>query len=500
MSEYELSLLRQRGLEARDSKAKRGELRFALPPGYCWDDFGRIEKEPDLRVTDAIELVFRKFRELGSARQVMLWAQDADIKLPVYRQGQGTARRYEWCPVAYHTVLKLLQHPIYAGAYVFGRRQQRTQIKDGKARKTEGHNKLQKHWSVLIKDNHVGYITWDEFVEHQQTLSENAHMQQRTSRKSGRGGKALLSGIVRCGRCGRMMRVSYGTRSSRPHRYSCRNGKDQNGGKLCIGIGGVRVDRAVAAQIIESVSPHAVNAALVAADRVIKADDEIKQTLKRECEEASYEASLAARRHEAVDPDKRLVAQELEARWNVALEQVSELEVKIAELDRDMDLRPDVDREELIALAQDLPSTWNAPDVQPHTKQRLAHVLIREVIIDVCDVSNEVIVIIHWQGGRHTEVRVARARKGRYPDDKHPCPVEVVRTLADHWDDRQLAVTMNRMRCKSADGLTWTAVRVRELRERLGVLFTQEAFACSVRDFGAAQSGDGLRVISLGQR
>lgn len=469
MSEYELSLLRQRGLEARDSKAKRGELRFALPPGYCWDDLGRIEKEPDLRVTDAIELVFRKFRELGSARQVMLWAQDADIKLPVYRQGRGTARRYEWCPVAYHTILKLLQHPIYAGAYVFGRRQQRTQVKDGKARKTEGHNKLQEHWSVLIKDNHAGYITWDEFVEHQQTLSENAHMQQRTSRKSGRGGKALLTGIVRCGRCGRMMRVSYGIRSSNPHRYSCRNGKDQSGGKLCIGIGGVRVDRAVAAQIIEAVSPHAVNAALVAANQVNKADDEIRQTLKRECEEAGYEASLAARRHEAVDPEKRLVAQELEARWNMALERVSELEVKIDELDRETSLRPDIDREELIALAQDLPSTWNAVNVQPHTKQRLAHILIREVIIDICEMSNEVIVIIHWQGGRHTEVRVARARTGRYPDDKRPCPVEVVRKLAEHWDDRQLAVTMNRMRCKSSDGLTWTSVRVRELRERLGV-------------------------------
>ena len=128
-------------------------------------------------------------------------------------------------------------------------------------------------------------------------------MQQRTSRKSGRGGKALLTGIVRCGRCGRMMRVSYGIRSSSPHRYSCRNGKDQNGGKLCIGIGGVRVDRAVAAQIIESVSPHAINAALVAANRVNMVDDEIRQTLKRECEEAGYEASLAARRHEAVDPD-----------------------------------------------------------------------------------------------------------------------------------------------------------------------------------------------------
>jgi DNA invertase Pin-like site-specific DNA recombinase len=469
MSEYELSLLRQRGLAARDAKAARGELRFALPPGYCWDELGRIEKDPDERIVTAIDLVFRKFRELGSARQVLLWARDAGIKLPVYRQGRGTARRIEWRPAAYHTLLGLLKHPIYAGAYVFGRTQQRTHLDGDRARKTQGHQKEQQHWNVLIQDNHVGYISWDEFNEHQRMLAENAHMQKRASRKSGRGGRALLTGMVRCGRCGRMMRVFYGSRSGNAHRYLCRGGTDQDGGKQCIGAGGVRVDRAVAAQIIEAVSPYAIEAALRASDQVAKADDEIRQTQLKELDEAHYEASLAARRHAAVDPEKRLVARELEARWNTALEEVARIEQDLAELDRKQQAQPDIDRDGLMALAQDLPAAWEAPGVRPQAKQRLAHVLIREVVIDISEATNEVIIVIHWHGGRHTEVRVARIRTGRYPEDRHPSPVEVVRTLGGQWSDRQLAVTMNRMRCRSADGQTWTAVRVRELRERLGI-------------------------------
>ncbi len=140
MSEYELSLLRQRGLAARDAKARRGELRFALPPGFCWDDLGRIEIDPDERVSDAIHLLFRKFQELGSARQVFLWAMQAAVKLPVLRQSP-TGSRIEWREPAYHTVVQVLKHPMYAGAYVFGRTTQRTRVVDGRARKSMGHHK-----------------------------------------------------------------------------------------------------------------------------------------------------------------------------------------------------------------------------------------------------------------------------------------------------------------------------------------------------------------------
>jgi DNA invertase Pin-like site-specific DNA recombinase len=466
MSDYELSLLRQRGLAARDSKAQRGELRFALPPGYCWNELGQMEMDPDERVCEAIRMVLRKFRELGSVRQVLLWVAQADLQLPVMRQSQlGT--RIEWQSPAYHTVLEILRHPAYAGAYVFGRTGNRTMIINGRAKKTTGHQKPMPEWSVLIHDHHPCYINWEEFEQNQRMISENAHMQKRADRKGARGGRALLAGLVRCGRCGRMMRVFYGSTAGHAHRYQCRGNMDTAGGKICIGAGGIRVDRAVATQILEAVSSVAVEATIIAVERCKTADDDARRALTKELEAVRYEASLAARRYESVDPAKRLVARELEARWNNALERVDQVEQRILDLDTVAQRRPPIDREALLALAHDLPAAWNASSTDARTKQRLTRILIQEVVID--SEADQIVVVIHWTGGRHSEVRVAKVRTGRYPDDRYPSPVEVMRTIGGHWPDRQLAVTMNRMRCKRNDGQSWTVARVRELRERLGI-------------------------------
>ncbi|MGB7931305.1 MAG: zinc ribbon domain-containing protein, partial [Gammaproteobacteria bacterium] len=321
----------------------------------------------------------------------------------------------------------------------------------------------------LLRDHHPGYISWSEFEENQRMIDENAHMKKRMSRKSARGGRALLTGLVRCGRCARMMRVFYGMRSGHAHRYQCPGDSALAGMASCIGIGGVRVDRAVAAAMMEAVSEHAVEAAIRAAEQAARADEDLRQAAARELEEARYEASLAARRYECVDPAKRLVARELEARWNISLERVAQLEERLNDFTKNAAQRPQIDRAALMALAHDLPAVWNAPSADARTKQRLTRVLIQEAVIDLDDASNEAVVTVHWTGGRHTEIRVARTKCGRYPEDRHPSPVVVMRKLGGQWPDRELAVTMNRMRCKSADGKSWTTVRVRELRERLGI-------------------------------
>jgi DNA invertase Pin-like site-specific DNA recombinase len=468
MSEYELSLLRQRGLAARDSKAMRGELRFALPPGYCWNELGRIEMDPDERIVGTVRLLFRKFRELGSARQLFLWARHEALPIPVVQQNSPRAK-IGWHAPAYHNLVAMMHNPIYAGAYVFGRTTQRTCLVDGRAQKTEGHRKPMKAWSVLLRDHHPGYLSWEEFEDNQKMLAENAHMQKRASRKAARGGRALLTGLVRCGRCGRMLHVFYGMRSGHAHRYQCRGDDAHVGAGLCVGIGGVRVDRAIAAQITEVLSPLAVEAALQAAERTLLTEDEVRLAIQRELEEARYEASLAARRYEAVDPAKRLVARELESRWNTALERVGQLEQRLTSVAAAAASRPEIDREALLALAHDLPAAWNAPGVTMRAKQRLARILIQEVVVDLDEPAHEAVVTIHWTGGRHTEIRVARTRTGRYPDDRHPSPVEVIRKLGGQWPDRDLAVTMNRMRCKTGDDESWTTMRVRALRERLGI-------------------------------
>ena len=468
MSEYELSLMRQRGLAARDAKAGRGEHQFMLPPGFCWSEAGKIEIDPDEHVNGTIRLVFAKFRELGSARQVFLWLRAADIKMPVVLRNVDVYKLI-WKAPAYHSVMQILHSPLYAGAYAFGRRAQRTRIVEGRARKTNGVRKPREEWNVLLRDNRPAYISWQDYEDNQKLLLENAHMKKNCARKSARGGRALLTGLMRCGRCGRMMRVFYSMGKGNAHRYQCRGDDAHVGAGLCIGIGGVRVDRTVAMQVLEAVSDRAVEAAIFASDQVERSRKEVIATVERELEAARYDASLAARRYELVDPAKRHVARELEARWNGALQRVSELECKIADLHAKTAGSPKVDRSLLLHLARDLSAAWNAPSADTGTKQRLIHILVQEVVCDLDDATNETVLLVHWTGGRHSEIRVPRVKTGRYPGDMAPTAVDALRKLAGHWPDRELAVSLNRMRCKTTDGETWTTVRVRELRERLGL-------------------------------
>ena len=468
MSEYELSLMRQRGLAARNAKAQRGEFRFMLPPGFCWGETGKVEKDPDEHVQEAVQLVFTKFRELGSARQVFLWLRDAGIKMPVVRRNVEVYKLI-WKAPAYHTVVQILHNPLYAGAYAFGRSGQSTQVVDGRARKKNGCKRPRHEWPAFLRDSHEGYISWQEFEENERLLLENAYMKKNCDRKSGRGGRALLTGLIRCGRCGRMVRVNYGTMKGNAHRYQCRGNEEGVGVGVCIGIGGVRVDRAVALACLEAVSDRAIEAAIFAADQVERSDNDVIAAVERNLEAARYEASLAARRYEMVDPAKRHVARELETRWNGALEHVAELEARIEELRSASAARPRIDRAALLRLAQDLPAVWNAPSTDTRTKQRLIHVLIKEIIFDLDEATNEAVLLVHWNGGRHTEIRVARVKTRRYPQDLAPTAVEALRKLVGHWPDKELAVSLNRMRCKTGDGETWTTVRVREMRERLGL-------------------------------
>lgn len=266
-----------------------------------------------------------------------------------------------------------------------------------------------------------------------------------------------------------MMRVFYGMGKGHAHRYQCRGDDGRVGAGLCIGAGGVRVDRAVALQLLEAVSDRAVEAAIFASDQIERSTNEVIAAAERDLEAARYEASLAARRHELVDPAKRFVARELEAGWNGALEKVVEIEHRIEELRATAAARPKIDRAALMQLAGDLPAAWNAPTADTRTKQRLLHILIQEIVSEVDDAAKEVVLLIHWTGGRHSELRVPRAKTNCWSSISAPSAIEAIRKLATRWSDRDIAVSLNRMRCKASDGETWTTVRVREARERLGL-------------------------------
>jgi DNA invertase Pin-like site-specific DNA recombinase len=219
MNEFELTLMRQRSVAAIWQKARRGELQCRIPVGFCWTEDGRIELNPDRRVQQAIRHIFDKFAELRSVHQVFLSFREDSILVPFARLDRPG--EVEWKPPVYRSLHAVMGNPVYAGAYVYGKTESRTVIVDGQARRTANNPKPREHWSIVILDHHAGYITWEQYERNQKLMSENSYSISKESRKAGRGGKSLLSGLLRCGRCGRMMHVAYGGRKRGIVRYRC---------------------------------------------------------------------------------------------------------------------------------------------------------------------------------------------------------------------------------------------------------------------------------------
>lgn len=463
MSEFELNLLRQRSVEAIRQKASRGELQYCLTVGYVWAPAGKIEMDPDERVRQALGSVFAKLTELGSVRQVLLWFRRERIELPMRIFDQPSGRTVWRLPI-YNTVLKILTNPIYAGAYAFGKTHARTTVIEGRARRTAGHKRPRCEWTVLIRDHHPGYISWEQYERNQAMIAANAHMKSKMEPKAGRGGKALLAGLLRCRRCGRMLHVSYtGTRGV-VLRYHCKGAQINHGEDWCISFGGLRTDQAVADEILRAIGGNAVEAALEAADKMRQQRQEQRRSLELELDQARYEARLSARRYEAVDPDNRLVIAELELRWNAALRKVLELEDRL----RDFDLRTHTpvipDKEVLLGLAQDLPVVWNAPTADMRLKQRIVRILVEEIVADVDDKKHEIVLLLHWAGGRHSELRIKKNGSGKHQHCTSVDAIEVVRQMSGKFSDEQIATTLNRLGLRTGVGNTWSPQRVYGLR------------------------------------
>ena len=489
MSEFELNLLRQRSLEAIRQKARRGELQFRLPVGYRWTPSGKIEVDPDRRVQQAVELIFAKVAELGSARQALLWFRREKVSLP--KKDEGPGQEITWKLPVYNTIWMVLRNPMYAGAYAFGKTESRTKVVDGRARKSEGHFKPIETWMVLLRDHHAGYICWEQFERNQVMLGENAHMKSRMEPKAGRGGRSLLAGLLRCRRCGRMLHVAYsGTMAMYPAItvVVLKSTMAKTGVSRLVGLG---PDRAVAAEILRAVEGNAVEAALEAATRVAEQQQQRRHAWSLELEQARYEAHLAARRYEAVDPDNRLVAAELEARWNAALQTVAELEVRLRKDELSSETARIPDKETLRNLAHDLAAVWNLPATDMRLKQRIVRILVAEIVADVDQENQQIVLLIHWAGGQHSELRVKKNATGKHSRCTSLEAIEIIRRMAGKFPDDQIAATLNRLSLRTGAGNTWREGNVRTVRSYHQLpAFT----ACTVR---AKHSHHGRSVDTL---
>ena len=464
ISEFELGILRGRMLDAARSKARRGELRISVPIGYLWDREAGLDFDPDLRVQEAVRLIFAKFRELGSARQVLLWMSAQQVHFPRPSDGKRSTV-FEWRPLRYRNVISVLKNPFYAGAYVYGKSEKRAEIVDGRVRKSYGHSKPLEQWEVLLKDHHEGYITWAEYERNQTQLAANAYG-KAGGPKSGRGGRALLAGLLTCGRCGRRLPVVYAGRAPGRPVYRCDRPNLMLGLPRCLGFGGSRVEKAVAAELLRVVAPLAVEAALEAERMCMESRNEQRRIAELELQQARYEAALAERRYAACDPDNRLIAAQLEKNWEAALRRVEACQARLS-----MGQTPDLTTTapDFTGLAADLEAAWNAPVTTMRTRQRLVRALITDIVADVDEDAREVILVIHWRGGQHSELRVRKPATGEHGCRASDEALAVVRGMAGRWPDDQVAATLNRMGLRTGQGKSWTARRVGSLRMTHGI-------------------------------
>lgn len=464
ISEFELGVLRARMHDARSSKAARGELRIGVPVGYIWDRDIGLGLDPDLRVQEAVRQIFARFRDLGSARQALLALTAEQLCFPRPSDG-STMVSFDWTPIRYGNVISVLKNPFYAGAYAYGKNESRTEIVDGHVRKTYGHAKPMEEWEVLLKDHHEGYIDWAEFERNQAQLAANSYGKSG-GRKSGRGGRALLSGLLTCGRCGRGLAVAYvGGPPGRP-RYRCDRPNLHLGLNRCLGFGGARVDEAIAAEILRVVEPMALEASLEAERMREESLRERQHVAELDLQQARYEASLAERRYAACDPDNRLIAAELEKSWETALQRVQACQARLEAMHSPS---PQAVSPDLSGLGDDLKAAWNAPGVSMRARQRLLRTLIADIIANVDDESREVLLTIHWRGGQHSQLRVRKPGTGEHGSRTSDEALAVMRNMAGRWSDDHIAASLNRMGMRTGQDKTWTAKRVSSIRRVNGI-------------------------------
>jgi DNA invertase Pin-like site-specific DNA recombinase len=466
ISEFELGIIRARMLDAARAKARRGELRIGVPIGYIWHrDYG-LGFDPDLRLQQAIRLIFERFRLLGSARQTHLSLAAEGVFFPRPQDGKRLTS-FEWQPIRYRNVIRLLKNPFYAGAYAYGKSEKRVTVVDGRARKSYGHGKPFDDWEVLIREHHEGYIDWTEFERNQASLACNTYSRSG-GQKSGRGGRALLSGMLTCGRCGRGLAVVYaGLAPARPV-YRCDRPNLMFGLPRCLGFGGARIEAAVAQEILRVVEPVAIEAALEAERMHNQRQAERRSILELDLQQAQYDATLAERRYAACDPDNRLIAAQLEKNWEAALRRVEECGARLTETDlaHGASRPPDFD-----GLADDLMGAWNASGVTTRTRQQILRTLITDIIADVDDKSREVVLTIHWKGGQHSVLRVRKPQTGEHGCQTPDQALGVMKQMATRYSDDDIAATLNRMGIRTGQNKTWTAHRVSSIGLRASMRF-----------------------------
>ena len=469
LAQAELHFLRARLQGGKLNKARKGELRFPLPVGLCFDEQDRTVLDPDDEVRGAVQMVFQLFGEAGTAYGVVHRFAAKGLKFPKRAYGGAWDGKLIWGRLSESRVLSILSNPTYAGAYVYGRYQSKKQVDANGEIQTRTCEVPIESWRVNLRDHHEGYITWEEYLQNRERLDRNRTNGEETLLSgAAREGLAMLQGLLLCGCCGRKLTVRYKGNGGLYPLYEC-NWRRREGvaTKSCMFVQAQLLDPAVCDAVLAAMVPAQVELAVESVRQLEERDQSVGQQWQRRIERADYDAQLAQRRYEEVDPSNRLVASTLEKRWNDALEALQNLEEQYAQFQsKEACIVSDEQRKMVLALAKDLPRLWNAKTTSAKDKKRMLRLLIKDITVEKKSEERQAILHIRWQGGANDDIVVqlpaSMADQLRYPIET----VEKIRVLASTMIDEDIASALNAQGLKSPKGKAFTASMISWVRYR----------------------------------
>jgi DNA invertase Pin-like site-specific DNA recombinase len=464
MSEAELHWLRNRLLGGKLEKAEQGELRFRPPAGLVFDRVNNLVLDPDEEVQHAVGLVFALFDQLGSALAVVKHFADNHLRFPDRLWGKARDGELCWRPLSHPRVLSVLHNPRYAGAYVYGRTQTRTQTLPGETPRIKGRTRqvAPAAWPIVRHNAHPGYVSWEQFLRNQQRLQDNRTNDTEDRRGAAREGNALLQGIVLCGRCGRRMSVRYYKDGATPI-YECNQLHSHHARPTCQFLRGDGVNAAVADLFLRAIQPAELEVALATLEDIEARARQADRQWQLRLERVRYEADLARRRFVAVDPENRLVARSLEREWNDKLAELERLEREHATvLPLSARQVSGEERQRILALAADVPALWRADTTTAAQRKQLLRLLIKDVTLT--KQAKVIAVAVRWQTEACTNLEVARPRRSCDVRRTDPAAVERIGVLAASNTDEQIAAILNQEGYAPSLGGSFTASKIQWIR------------------------------------
>jgi len=469
LSEAELFTLRTRLYEGRWNKARKGLLRFPLPVGYVVATDGAWLVDPDTQVRERLSYVFNYFRRLGVVRAVVRDLRQQGLELPTRVTAREAYGSLIWKQPTLSTVFRILHNPAYAGAYVYGRSEYLSDRRSPKTGKASAHVRNVAQWPVRITEHHPAYIGWEEFVKNQEQLRQN--WGRDDNRGVPREGRALLQGIIYCGVCGRKMSVqNRSVKESRSPSYVCMQGYQNGEEKTCQCMTSRPIDAAVAEAFLVAISPVNLKVATQVMDQIDQELVSHRRQRELQLEQARYQARLAQRQYDSVDPSNRLVAAELERRWNEKLERVTELERAFAQAEHDAEwkLTPE-ERAAITELSRDLPAIWSAETTTNQERKQLLRMAIESVQVEGVSQAGQIEVQIRWRTGTITMLNVKRTTPGECSLKTPEEAVSRIHKMVPRRTYAEIATALNRAGLRSAFGRHFTSQHVGYICRRDGL-------------------------------